>query len=132
MAQIANITVKKYDGTTDIVYTALTGSAGDGKPAIWRSDTVSAIPNHRPTLRLSSKDNANQTTRIMSYEYDYPVIDSSSGVPVVVGHQRANGVVPVVQNLDNLQVREGIAQFCNLLYAALIKQSFQEGYAPRS
>lgn len=42
MPTMANITVKKFDGTTDIVFDALSGSGGDGSPAVWRQDTGAA------------------------------------------------------------------------------------------
>ena len=132
MAQIANITVKKFDGTTDIVYVAKTGAAGNGIPAIWRADSVSTIPAQCPTFTLAATSNANGTTRIMKWEFDLPIIDSSSGSPVVVGHQKGNGVIPVVQNADWNQVREGVAQQLNLMAAALVRTSILEGYAPRS
>lgn len=46
MPTMANLTVKKYDGVTDIVYDALSASGGDGSPAVWRQDTgaVAALP----------------------------------------------------------------------------------------
>lgn len=132
MAQIANLTVKKFDGTTDIVYVAKTGAAGNGQPAVWRADSVQPIPAHCPTFTLQASSNANGTTRIMKWEFDLPIIDSSSGSPVVVGHQKGNGTIPVLQNADWNQVKEGIAQQLNLMAAALIRTSLLEGYAPRS
>ena len=39
MPSMASITVKKYDGTTDIVFDALSASGGDNSPAVWRQDT---------------------------------------------------------------------------------------------
>lgn len=132
MAQIADLVVKKFDGTTNITYSALAGATGDGSPAIWRANSVSSIPNHCPTFRLQSTSNANGSTRIMKYEYDLPILDASSGTPVVVGHQKGNGVVPVLQGADWDQVKEGIAQQLNLLATALIRTSLLEGYAPRA
>lgn len=68
----------------------------------------------------------------MKWEFDLPIIDSSSGSPVVVGHQKGNGTIPVLQNADWNQVKEGIAQQLNLMAAALVRTSLLEGYAPRS
>lgn len=130
MPQIANITVKKFDGTTDITYVAVAGASGR-EPALFRANAASAIPAHCPTFRLSGGSNSNGTTRIMRWEFDLPIIDSSSGAPVVVGHQIANGTIPVVQNLDFAQVREGVAQALNLVASALVRTSVLEGYAPR-
>lgn len=132
MPAIANIVVKKFDGSTDITYVAKTGAGGDTQPALWRADSVSSIPAHCPTLSLKSSNNPQGTTRVMKWEFDYPVIDTSSGSPVVVGHQRGSGVIPVIQNADWTQVREGVVQQLNLLVSTLMRTSFLEGYAPRS
>lgn len=132
MPAMANITVKKHDGTTDITYVAKTGAGGDNLSAVWRADSVSSIPAHCPTLQFKGSSNAANTTRIMKWEFDYPIIDSSSGSPVVVGHLKGNGAIPVLQNADWTQVREGVAQQLNLLGSALMRSSFLEGYAPRS
>lgn len=40
MPQMANITVKKADGTTDVVYTALTPAGGDNSPARWSANAL--------------------------------------------------------------------------------------------
>jgi hypothetical protein len=44
MPTMASITVKKADGTTDIVYDALAASGGDNSPAAWRQDTGAVAP----------------------------------------------------------------------------------------
>jgi transcriptional regulator of met regulon len=36
MPAMANITVKKADDTTDVIYVAISPSAGDKVPAIWQ------------------------------------------------------------------------------------------------
>lgn len=40
MPTLANITIKKADGTTDVVYTAIAGAAGDNTPAMFRNETI--------------------------------------------------------------------------------------------
>lgn len=130
MPAISNIVVKKFDGTTDITYTALAGATGD-TPALFRANSVSTIPAHCPTFRISSKANPNGTTRIMKYEYDMPIVQDVAGVPTVVGHLIGNGNIPVLQNADWNQVREGVAQQLNLLASSLYKSSIMEGFAPR-
>lgn len=132
MAQIADITVKKADGTTNIIYKALVGSAGDGKPAVWRADSVSTIPLNCPTFTLQSRSNSAGTTRILQFNFRMPIISIVNGQPVVVGHQTGNGTFPILQDQDWSQVQEGIAQQLNLLASAAIKAALVEGYAPRS
>lgn len=43
MPTMANITVKKADGTTDIVFDAIAGSGGDTSAARWRQDTGNTV-----------------------------------------------------------------------------------------
>lgn len=129
MPQMANITVKKSDGTTDIIYVGVAPSAGDKIPAIWRADAVSTIPKHRPTLSLLLKDNGPKTARHVTGVYKYPVAATVSGVETLLGTVpfEFNGTLPT--NLDANAVKEAIYQFGNLLVAALVRQQMTDGYA---
>lgn len=130
MATLANITVKKANGTTDVVWTGLR-RAGQGSkaPAVWRSDTVSSIPGNRPTFKLSDRPNKDGSTSVMEYQYDYPILATVNGVETVVNHQRASGVIPVLQVADITQVNEAVNQFLNLMASALIRACVVEGSA---
>lgn len=130
MPTMANITVKKFDGTTDIIWTAVQRSSGDKSPAIWRSDTVSTIPANRPRAEMTSRSNAKGNTRIMELDVEYPVLATVSGVETVLGRQPVKVFIPVIQDLDATQVREAVAQAINLAGSVLIKAAFQEGYSP--
>lgn len=84
MPSIANVTVKKADGTTDIVYDALTGAAGDGSPAVWRQDTGAnaALPvGFRALVQMSSVNNGPKTARrlVVTFKRPYAVLNSTTG-----------------------------------------------------
>lgn len=75
MPSMASITVKKFDGTTDIVYDALSASGGDSSPAVWRQDTGAAagLPvGLRNLFKLLTKWNGPKTARQMTFEYVAP------------------------------------------------------------
>lgn len=134
MPTMANITVKKNDGTTDIVYDALS-PAGGGDPAVWRQDTGQAagVPvGVRPTLKLGSSWNGPKTARQVTFEYVYPyaVQDSTTTLYSAKDQAVAKGIVTLPVALPATQLNEAAAQFGNLMAAALIKASLQAGYAP--
>ena len=65
MAQISDITVKKADGTTDVVYVAATPSAGDKSPAVWTQNAFSGIQGFRPRFEVQTQDNGAGNVRQM-------------------------------------------------------------------
>lgn len=134
MPNMAAITVKKYDGTTDIVYAALAASAGDKIPAFWRADAAfTAIPpGMRPRLQVSAKSNAAQNQRIISAKMSYPetYTDSTTGRVLVANQVIGSADVTVPTNMSTTAMQEGVYQFCNLLAAAIIKQCCTDGFAP--
>lgn len=130
MPDIANITVKKNDGTTDVVYTKLVPSAGDTSPAKWRSDSVSTIPAHRPTLQMLTQNNAKKNARVERISYAYPVFITESGVEKKIGVIPMELNATIGTNFDQSVVNEAVSQFTNLAVSALIRQSMKDGYAP--
>jgi hypothetical protein len=68
MPSQANIVVKKNDGTTDITYTAVQPSSGDGVQAIWKSQTVGTAPVHQPELRCSTRSQSGKIGRAAGRE----------------------------------------------------------------
>ena len=133
MPTIANITIKKSDGTTDVVYTAIQGSAGPSVPAMFRNNTIGTTVAERPTLLIKASDNGNKTSRRVRLDFSWPLVVTDSG-----GNKRVNGrmageaSVVIPQNQDAAVIKEQAYQFANLIGCALVKASFDEGYAPRS
>lgn len=131
MPTLANLTVKKNDGTTDIVYTGVQPSSGDGSPAIWKSATVGNAPAHQPELRLVARDAKKGASRALRGTFKYPQIatNSTTGITSVIGV--ASGAVDweLPKSMAVIDINEFAAQFGNLMAQALIKACVQAGYA---
>lgn len=132
MPSMANITVKKNDGTTDIVWTAATPSAGDNVPAIWRSETVGSAPAHYPTLELRTRYNGQKTARRADINFVYPQIatDSTTSLVSVVNRLPIQTTAAVPMGMPASDINEAVAQYANLLKDALIQASLKAGFAP--
>lgn len=131
MPTIANITVKKNDGTTDIVYTVVSASGGDNSPAVWRSNSVGTAAGQRPEFRLTSKPNGDATARRVEGSYTYPSLVTGSDGKINVANRfnlSFSGIVPAAM-LDTDLV-EAVSQSLNLMSQTLVKDSFKAGFAP--
>lgn len=131
MPAMAAITVKKNDGTTDIVWTNVQASGGESSPAVWRSNTIGTAPAQRPELRVQSKWNGDQTARRLDISGTYPTLTTGSDGKINVAARAnltASMVIPV--SMLDTDINEACAQLMNLLSSALIKSSLQAGYAP--
>lgn len=135
MPSMASMTVKKDDGTTDIVYDALTGAAGDGSPAVWRQDTgvAAGLPvGLRPTLEMMSTNNGPRTARrcVITYRRPYATQDStttkySSSDQVLIRIE-----VTEPNAIPASEINEAISQCFNLTDHSLINSALKAGYAP--
>jgi hypothetical protein len=131
---MASITVKKSDGTTDIVFDALSAAAGDQSPAIWRQDTGAdtALPvGYRPILRMGGAWNGPKTARILSLKAEFPYAiedptDVFSSKDRVVFDMRI--VLP--QAIPSANLTEAAYQMMNLCASTLIKQAIAAAYPP--
>lgn len=131
MPSMANITVKKNDGTTDVVYTALVPSAGDKSPAIWKNQTVGTSSSHRPELRLLSRDNGTGTARRITGTVAYPTLVTGSDGKVTVADRLVfDFQVAVPKGMPDSDVNEAVSQSCNLVASSLVKDCLKTGYAP--
>jgi hypothetical protein len=131
MTAMANIVVKANDGTTDVTYTQQNASGGDKSPAIWRELTVGAAPAHRTFFAMVAQDNGQKTARRVSTNYVLPYLVTGSDGRIVVADRciiQCSGVLP--NGMPSALTNEAIAQCMNLHASALIKLSFQSGYAP--
>lgn len=132
MPSMANITVKKNDGTTDIVFTALSPSGGDKVPAIWRSETAGSQASVKPTLKLMTSDNGPSTARVANAEFVYPyaVTNSTTGVTSVIHRVpiKLSGTFP--KEVPDSIINEAVSQAMNLFVSVLFKDSLKAGVAP--
>lgn len=130
MPNMANITVKKADGTTDVVYTALTPATGD-QPARWAVKAASNIAALRPVAELRSRDNANRDARVVSLLVKYPDVRTVNGADAIVGTVPIEIRATVPRQVSDAVISEAIAQAGNLFVTALLRESFGSGYAPQ-
>lgn len=128
MPQMADITVKKNDGTTDVVYTQQQPSGGDKAPARWRHENAALVPALRPSLE-STFMAGNNNARRGKVNYTYPVTITVNGVAIT---RKINLVVDgfIPQDVAQTDIDEAVSQGLNLAAAALTKTSFKSGYAP--
>lgn len=129
MPNAANITVKKNDGTTDIVWTTVSPSAGDSSPARWESQTVGTAMAHRPTLTHLSRDNGQKTARRHELQVVFPVVVTENGVPKVSDKLIVSVSAVIAKGAVNTDVNEAVSQAVNLFASTLIKDSLKSGYA---
>lgn len=132
MPHMANITVKKADGTTDVIYVNQAPASGDSTPARWRVDAIGTVPGNRPVLTVNSKSASQGNTRVVSGKLVYPetFTDSTTGLISVRSSVSLSFECRVPQLLTDTTIGEATAQFANLLKATLIQDSLKTGYAP--
>jgi len=133
MPQMADITVKKNDGTTDIVYVAKQPSAGDRVSAVWRSDANAApYAGLKPEFKLSSRSNADGSVRRCDFVGAYTgfATDSTTTISSAIGKVTLQGTVSVSQTLPAADINEGVSQLTNLIVSALMRQCLKDGFAP--
>lgn len=131
MPNMANITVKKNDGTTDVVYTQQIPSAGDKSPAIWRNLTVGSAASHRPELKVHTQSNGNATARRVNFNFMYPTLVTGSDGRTSVSDRlliTISALVPL--GMPDVDLNEGVAQGLNLAASSLIKDTLKSGFAP--
>jgi hypothetical protein len=132
MPQMADITVKKADNSTDIVYVAQSPSAGDSQPAVWRATAAGAAPAFQPQLKLWTKNNGPKTARRVYFEYTYPqtATDSTTTLTTVVNKEIFSGSCILPNEVPSTISAEFAAQFGHLMSAALIISCNSSGFAP--
>lgn len=131
MPAMANLTVKKNDGTTDVVYVAQSPSAGDSIPAVWKATSIGSAPAHSPELRLAARDAVKGAKRAVRSTYQYPQIatNTTTGLTSVVDRASAdtNWVFP--KTMTQADINEFVSQYANLLVATLVKDCVKAGYS---
>lgn len=129
MPSMANITVKKNDGTTDIIYNALIPSGGDKLPARWEVTAMAGVRNRRALLECSTQPNNPNTGRRVHITHRYPSIIEVNGVEKVVWR-----VIKLEtfndEGVPDADINESSAQFGNLVDSALVQEILKSGFAP--
>lgn len=132
MPALDNITVKKADGTTDVIYTAIAGAASDGSPALFRNNAVGTTVAERPTLLIAAKDNGPKTARRVNVDFSWPLVTTDAGGnKVVSGRATGSASFLAPQNQAYAVIEEQAHQFGNLIGSAIVRACFTEGIGPR-
>lgn len=131
MPSIANITVKKNDGTTDIVYTGVQPSSGDNSAAVWKSQTVGTASAHQPELRVLAREAQRGAKREIRATYKYPQIatNTTTGVTSVIDSASFAGSWTVSKNMSATDVNEFASQVANLIASSLMKDIVKAGFS---
>jgi hypothetical protein len=128
---MADITVKKNDGTTNITYTQCVPSAGDKSPAIWRSNTVGTAAAHHPEMRMTSRANGPGTARRVEIHFSYPSLVTGSDGKVSISDRAIVDMSAVIpQGMPDTDLNEAVSQGLNLLASSLVNGSLKAGFAP--
>lgn len=132
MSTATNLTVKKYDGTTDVVYTVISGAPGDRLPAIYRNEAFNAIAGNRPVFTVCSKASQNgKQQRIVEAKLLMPELyTDSSNVTLVRLKDVASCAVTIDLSGTDATHQEAVAQFFNLCNSASMRGVFVSGFAP--
>lgn len=128
---MANITVKKNDNVTDVIYTAVSASAGDKSPAVWANNTVGTAASHRPEFRATTRSNGTGSARRMDIVGVYPYTVTGSDGKITVADKvvlQASLLKPL--GMPDTDVNEAVSQMLHLMASTLIKDSGKSGYAP--
>jgi len=134
MAAQTSLTVKKLDGTTDIIYDALVASAGDSIPAIWRQDTGQAggkPTGLRPTFSMAAKWNGPKTARQVLFEYRYPYVtqDSTTTRYSSTDQVVVKTIVTLPQSIPSSELSEATTQALQLCGLSAVRSQTWSGYA---
>lgn len=132
MANIANVTVKKADGTTDIVFTAINGSSGDKGEALWRQEDASLPQGLRPIIKMTTMDNGNKSARKVHLEFLRPTAftDSTTGLKkqALVNYGSADFLLS--KEAVDTEIAECAHQFTNFLVVTAVRDAIKAGYSP--
>jgi len=129
---MANITVKAANGTTDVVYTAMAPSSGDGVAAVWRNEAAGSAAAFKPSFSLVSKYNGNKTARRMNATYYMPqtATDTTTSLTSVVNSVPITFSVALPLEVPQTVIDEAVHQLTNLLASTLVRDALKAGFAP--
>lgn len=132
MPNMADITIKKADGTTDITYTAMNPAGSDGTKALWRSNTVGANPNQRPYYEYSARASKDGARRETTSNFVYPVVvtNATTGIASVAGYYTEVTTRKLTLNAPDVDAAEAVAQAANISASGLVKDCSAVGFGP--
>lgn len=130
MPQMADIVIKKADGTTNVTYSAITASAGDGQPAFWRNNTSATLRGNRWNLSAVARPNGPNTARRVTVKFMAPIVAMVEGQELVVNTIPMETTAVVPNGLTDADINEAVHQGINLMGCTLIRTVFSDGFGP--
>lgn len=130
MPAIANISIFKADGTTNVIWTGLTGAAGDKTPAVWRSNTVGASVAQRPQLNYWAYNTPSGSHRVQRVTTTFPVLQTDGTVVSVLGYSSFSGEFKTFLQAPDADVNEFAFQTCNIMGANGLRAMLAGGFPP--
>lgn len=129
MPNQANITVKKNDGTTDVLYTGVQPASGS-VPAIWRAPTTTSAA-HAAELRISSRDAMKGKNREIKGTFQFPqvALNSTTNVTSVIHRAKMMVIGDFPKEMSQAAIDEYVSQFFNLGASQHVKDQFKAGFA---
>jgi len=125
---MANIVVKKADGTTNYTFTALSASPGDGGFAQWRGE--GSMPSVAANLRVKSRWNGPKTGRQVEVSGNSPYVTLVNGVDTVISQVPLRFSVTVPTNMPSSFAADAAAVLANAIASQLLKDTVSTGFAP--
>lgn len=128
MPNMANIVVKKSDGSTSYTLAALSSSPGDGGFAQWEGEGSARIT--KPSFRVKTAWNGAKTARRLEASGDFPLSATVNGVETIVSRVPFRFEVTVPTNVTTSFANDAIAVIHNFIAAQLIRDSASTGFSP--
>lgn len=128
MPNMANIVVKKSDGTTNYTFTVLSAAPGDGGFAQWRGEGLT--PALSAGLRLKTVWNGRKDQRRTEVTGNYPKVETVAGVNTVTSFVPFSFMASMPQNFTALEAADAAAVIANAIASVLIRDSVATGVAP--
>jgi hypothetical protein len=132
MGVAADITVKKNDGTTDIVWTLIAASGGDKSPALWRSNTAAGTLGQKPWFQIVAKSNGAGDVRRVDVSGKFPSVytNTTTGQTETRSTMTFSGSFAIPQNIAQADIDEFGSQLTNLVASVISKVAVKSGFAP--
>lgn len=130
MANIANITVKKADGVTDVTYQAISGSSTDGSPAMWVEPTSALTRGYRRAVTFKARLNGTKQARRVEVRASHPVVRTVDGQETLVGTIPVDLTLPVPEWATDAEVDEAVEQSLNIFSSSHIRSHARSGISP--
>jgi hypothetical protein len=126
MPAMLDLTIKKADTTTDIVWTGVQSGGSKERPAIWQSATVGVAVSHRPELRYYvERLGGTKGNVVLTAQYPTIYTDSTTGVTSILKRQKVKAVYEIEQEMKQSDIDEFTHQINNLLFHATMKNAIR-------